>query len=72
MKNPIGRVRMFLRDLGLHFGPAILCLLARRHRDPASVGKLSKPGFRAVDLYQCRKCYAFTMSPKDAAKLGGK
>jgi hypothetical protein len=65
-------VRLFLRDLWLHFIPGALCILWRSHRDPGLIGSFSKSGYRAAPLYQCRKCLMIYMKEEHAFRVGGR
>lgn len=72
MKSFLRRLGRKLRNVAIHFGPALLCVLKGEHRDLRHVGEFGKKGFRGVPMYQCAKCMMFYVRESDARKLGGK
>lgn len=71
MRSVWRSVRLFVRDLFLHYIQGSLCLLRRRHRALVYVGEIGKKGFRGVPIYQCAKCTALYIHDRDALRLGG-
>lgn len=77
MAKFLSAIGAFLRDVRTQYISGTLCLLWRRHRGAVPVGffeQKPRKGFRTVkvEMLQCTKCLAFTMSPGDARRIGGK